>query len=66
MGTGGGNVPLIITYTEADEESRERERVVGADMQNGLLTGDKSMTILASRADPHSIPCVVITKERCE
>ena len=73
MGTGGGNVPLVMTYTEADESDqrerereRERERVMGADFQNGLLTGDKSMTMLASRSDPHSVPCVVILKERCE
>ena len=67
MGTGGGNVPLVMTYTEADEsDQRERERVMGADFQNGLLTGDKSMTMLASRSDPHSVPCVVILKERCE
>lgn len=67
MGTGGGNVPLVLTYEEADEPTeRERERAIGADMQNGLLTGNHSMTVLASRSDPHSVPCVLVLKERCE
>ena len=102
MGTGGGNVPLVMSFRKtghprsADEgqgwertekadtlnvfdnsenrtpiliveqNQRERERVVGADMQNGLLTGNKSMTMLASHQDCHSVPCVIITKERYE
>ena len=104
MGTGGGNVPLVMSFrktghprsadegqgwertekadtlnvfdnsenrtpiliVEQNQRERERERVVGADMQNGLLTGNKSMTMLASHQDCHSVPCVIITKERYE
>ena len=106
MGTGGGNVPLVLTYRKtghprsADEgqgwektdvadtlnvfdnsenrtpilivernkrereRERERERAVGADMQNGLLTGDVSMTICAAGSDCHKIPCVITMKAR--
>lgn len=58
MGTGGGNVPLLI---------------VGVDLYNQALTGDKSKALLAIRSDSDHTPCAITfvkdemlcVRERC-
>lgn len=45
MGTGGGNVPLIL---------------MGVDTYNQSLTGDKAKSLLAKHTDCDGVPCVAI------
>ena len=49
MGTGGGNVPMVM-------------EAVGADCYNQAVTGDKAMTLWNKAADSDHIPCVAIDR----
>ena len=49
MGTGGGNVPMVMEVT-------------GFDGYNHVLTGDKVNTLTCAASDSHHVPCVVMDR----
>lgn len=50
MGTGGGNVPMVM------------EAAIGLDAYNQCLTGDKALTLRAARGDNEHLPLVVMDR----
>lgn len=57
MGTGGNNVPLILVPEPAEPRD---ERAIGANMRDGLLTGEVTPTMVAAKSDASHIPCALI------
>lgn len=54
--------PLDIKADRAGVEAKCLS--YAADMYNGLLTGDVTMTLRAARMDCHKIPCVILIYEK--